>query len=486
MRLQSTVFSNTICKKEELYFRKKGTVSIYKNGLFVKKESSVSTKAYWNLFDADAWYQYTGYVNYIFSIQIKGMGILKLYSYNHSGNQLVKEVQFETQNDKSQKLSIEFRRETEKELFYFEILANSDVYIIEAYYEILSKENTNASDINLSIIICTYHRQEQLFCNLQKLKESQFFDSKSILYGHMDIHIVDNASELELENEEFVHLYYNSNSGGSGGFSRGIYEVQKRIENYSTTNVVFMDDDAEFVMETFYRLYAILTHLKREKQNTVIAGRMFRMDKQEVQYTALEVWNKGNIIHTGENLDMTDTKNLLQMNYLKGEYTGWWLGCFPIEFVKDNMPLPFFLHCDDVEYGLRHGGRPIILNGIQVWHETYEYRQSPIIRYYDTRNPLFVNEKYRLNQDWQIIYQEWKKSISNAHIEKEWLAEYMVIRGLLDYMRGWDWLLHIDGEQYHKKLMKKNGVRWKNAILWRYAAIKIWKLSKSKRRTNRR
>lgn len=29
-----------------------------------------------------------------------------------------------------------------------------------------------------------------------------------------------------------------------------------------------------------------------------------------------------------------------------------------------------------------------------MWHETYEYRQSPVIAYYDCRNSLIVNPMY--------------------------------------------------------------------------------------------
>ena len=33
------------------------------------------------------------------------------------------------------------------------------------------------------------------------------------------------------------------------------------------------------------------------------------------------------------------------------DYGGWWFCCFPYVFVQENDVLPFFIHCDDVEYG---------------------------------------------------------------------------------------------------------------------------------------
>ena len=61
---------------------------------------------------------------------------------------------------------------------------------------------------------------------------------------------------------------------------------------------------------------------------------------------------------------------------------------------QDNDVLPFFIHCDDVEYGLRCGRKPIIIEGVQVWHETYDKRMTPLMQYYDTRNPLFDNHYF--------------------------------------------------------------------------------------------
>ena len=47
-----------------------------------------------------------------------------------------------------------------------------------------------------------------------------------------------------------------------------------------------------FRWKVFYRLYAFLSLLKGEYQDRPIAGRMFRLDKRKVQYTAVERWNK--------------------------------------------------------------------------------------------------------------------------------------------------------------------------------------------------
>ncbi len=168
---------------------------------------------------------------------------------------------------------------------------------------------------------------------------------------------------------------------------------------------------------------------------------------------------------------MTQPENLTGMNENEGaEYGGWWFACYPMEFVEKNRPLPFFLHCDDVEYGLRHGGTPIILNGIQVWHETYEYRQSAVMAYYDTRNALIVNRLRNLTSNKEIIYKNWKRNITEQHLKKDYLTERMMILAM------WDFLVKdinkVNVLQNHKRVLRRRYMlRVTNALVWRVTAI---------------
>lgn len=200
-----------------------------------------------------------------------------------------------------------------------------------------------------------------------------------------------------------------------------------------------------------------------------VAGRMLCLDKPDIQYTAAEVWNGGNISH------IEFMRNIADGSYIPGrviynssaEYGGWWFCCFPMNFIANNDVIPFFLHCDDVEYGLRCGKTPVIIEGVHVWHATYDKRITPIINYYDFRNPLFVNEIHNCGEAPEKVLVNWKAKITSFHINKDFRSEYYVIRGLWDYMKGLKWLHHVNSEQYNKKLLKVNGFRLKNAIFWR-------------------
>ena len=331
-------------------------------------------------------------------------------------------------------------------------------------------------NIAFALNICTYHRCSYIEKNINKLLSSRFFaDKSSVYYGKMHIFVVDNGSELPFSERDRVHIFHNRNTGGSGGFQRGIEEIRKYPYDFS--HVIFMDDDVEFELETFYILFDFLMSVDEKYIENPVAGRMMCLDKPDIQYTAAEIWNGGNIEH------IEFMRNIADGSYKAGrvvydsgaEYGGWWFCCFPMSFVNNNDVLPFFIHCDDVEYGLRCGKSPIIIEGVQVWHETYDKRMSPIMNYYDTRNPLFVNELHHRGDKPEKVLADWKDRITKFHVNGDFLSEYYIIRGLWDYMKGIGWLKQLDAERYHKKLVNTKSFKRKNAIFWRITEKKFRK-----------
>ena len=162
------------------------------------------------------------------------------------------------------------------------------------------------SKVCLALNICTYHRETFIRKNLALLRQSSFFDEQNAkYYGKLHIFIVDNASELQLQEDEYTHIIYNENSGGSGGFQRGIEEI--RNSNIAFSHVIFMDYDVSFDINSFYLLFDFLLNVDEENRKRPVAGRMFCMDKPDIQYTAAEKWNGGNISHVEFMRDISQT-----------------------------------------------------------------------------------------------------------------------------------------------------------------------------------
>lgn len=484
----------------QLYYRASGEVSVSKEvrvpeevsgkgeKLCIADGTRISNDTYMNAFDIGAWKKYTGISNIYLTITISGKGCLKLIRETADGNKgEIGKLDFETVKAESETYQLIIPVNITDGILYFEIAAESHVTLYSAVYE---TDAMPTQKIKLSAVICTYHRRQQLEELLEVLKQTRGIgsqcetsspwetDSQCETGSHcknesqwLRIKVIDNASELENSYGNGIRVYHNPNTGGSGGFTRGMEETVNDLPEFPATHVLLMDDDIFLLPETISRLYSLLSYIKPEYQKEAVAGRMFRKDNPKVQYTAVEIWNQGNLRHIGWNCDMTVRDNLWSMNdNTGGEYGGWWFCCYPIEFVKNNRPLPFFLHCDDVEYGLRHGGMSIILNGIQVWHETYEYRKSPAITYYDMRNKLIVNAIYCREQTKEEVLLDWKRVISEFHVNKMFLYERMAIMGLMDFCRGAGYFQNIRTDRKHRCIRNKRQCRKIiNSILWRIA-----------------
>lgn len=336
------------------------------------------------------------------------------------------------------------------------------------------------NNVYIALIICTYHRKGFLEANIKQLLVSDFFDPEDKRYfGHLYIYVVDNGLDFESVNDSFLHIIRNpKNTGGAGGFQRGLEEVRKSDTEF--THVIFMDDDVRFETESFYILYDYLLQVSASDWDRPVAGRMLCMDRPNIQYTAAETWNGGNIRHVEHMRDLSvfpfETGKVEKNS--GADYGGWWFCCFPMSFAKNNDILPFFLHCDDVEYGLRCGKSPVTIEGVHVWHETYDKRMTPLMLYYDTRNPLFVNQIHGIGAAPEYIFSEWKNTITKYHVMKDWTSEYYVILAMNDFLKGLDWLKRIDSAKYHKHLQRVRGNRYKNAIFWRIVAKRFRRYEK--------
>lgn len=465
MVIQSVVFKEDICGNPSLLFRDEGQVCYDFDCIRLTRGAWISTDSYMNLFDTVAWSSYTILDEFVCRLAVKGICNVELCRMTDAGTEVVAtEGVSENDSESIVEFCIKYSG-----LYFVRITAVENTVIKAIEY----MTRRQASDCKLALIMCTYKREEQLMSNLQVLRGSRFCDEQDLLFGKLKCYIVDNDAKLDKIDDRLVEVIHNVNSGGAGGFSRGIDAVRQNMASEGFTDVLFMDDDVLFLNESLYRIFALASYAR--DKSIPIAGRMFRLDSREVQYTACEIWNAGDIRHIGFNRDMTLADNIAYVNANAGEYAGWWLAAYSAQFVQKNAPMPVFLHCDDVEYGIRAGKEPFILNGIQVWHETYEYRQSAIIDYYDTRNPLFVNEKYNL-LDGRKEYDKWKARISQAHVRGDYLSEYMIICGMRDFLKGVKWLYAIEPDKYHVVITRpRRFLKIRNKFLWRLCAIKFKK-----------
>ena len=128
---------------------------------------------------------------------------------------------------------------------------------------------------DLGIVICNFNKVEYLKGCLETLYKSSF---EKLSY---DVIVVDNASTDE--SVEFVKKNYPSiillqnetNTGGSGGFDRGIQYVMK--QNY--TYVALLDNDILLENDTILNL---IKYIKKNPKVGVVGSKICTMDNPEI------------------------------------------------------------------------------------------------------------------------------------------------------------------------------------------------------------
>ncbi len=83
---------------------------------------------------------------------------------------------------------------------------------------------------------------------------------------------------------------------------------------------------------------------------------------------------------------LSETDALNQLGRAKSyDYNAWWFCSFHVEAVrKVGLPLPLFIHGNDIEYGMRlkeHGYPVYCPGGISLWHQSFENKRLTWIRY---------------------------------------------------------------------------------------------------------
>lgn len=475
MVIQNLVFPDKICSEVEMYFRAGEETKIEKDYIWIPLGECIRTDTYMNGLDLACWRAYTGIEEIILSVRAQGNFLLKVFqSTANTQKILIKQVQYHF--EKEEKAELEIPIKDREGMIYWEIIAAQDTKILSGEYR---TEKTYERTVKLAVNICTYHREEQLITNLRQFSDSMFFQPETEYWGKLQLFVIDNGRSLcEQTKIRGITIFPNTNKGGgSGGFKRGLEEIRKIQDKEQFTHIIFMDDDVEFQIESFYRLYAFLSYIKNEKQNLAVAGRMFRQDKKYIQYTAAEIWNRGNLQHVNGNRDMRSRENLIGRYPEKGEYGGWWFCTYPAGYALKKDPFPFYIHCDDVEYGLRFPGETVAMKGIQVWHQTYEYRQTPEIAYYDLRNPLVVNVICGEAEKKEEVLLKWKKKLTVYHNQGNQTMKYMCTLALYHYGKGYHFFKKGGGIPYIHRWIKdqKRILRVINPIFHRYTEWKIRK-----------
>lgn len=291
-------------------------------------------------------------------------------------------------------------------------------------------EFTQWEDKKIGISITTFKREKYVKRTMNLLHDFQ----KD--HPWLSVLVVDNGSTLEEMQGERFHIIHNRNFGGSGGFTRGMIEY---VEQGSVDYVLLMDDDIVLETSALERTFSLLSGLKEECRDSFLSGAMLSLEKPCIQYENTARWGKIRLHGEGKNLNLVNASNLVQNEKVpsqKNRYGAWWYCAIPVHRIQEiGYPLPIFVKGDDMEYGIRNHREVLSMNGIGVWHQSFQSKMSPVVNYYSDRNMLIINNYAEGCNSITFVFAVTGRVIKRA-VQGNFAGIYVLNRALRDYKEG--------------------------------------------------
>lgn len=464
MILQNILFpSISTCTEEHMYFHRneKTFYSTVNNYVEMKKGGYLGFDSYFNLFNLEKWFKYTNVKSVNLVINVKGTVKINFFRKEWIQSKVITEQigDIVHESEEFEEITIPFNSSSLNGTYGFSLFALKSNTVFYGGYFASDIPEENVNKVKIAIDICTYRREKFVEANLNLLNKRFLRNESSPLYGKLEVFVSDNAKTLEADKlrSPDIHIFENKNAGGAGGFTRGLIEVNKVKKEKGITHVLLMDDDVCIEPESIFRTFTLLSCVKNEYKNAFIGGAMLRLDTRNIQTESGAAWNGGKLISFKQNLDLNNLECVLFNEVEEAvQFNAWWFCAFPAGVITDeNLPMPIFIRGDDVEYGLRNMKKLILLNGICVWHEPFEYKYSSSLFYYILRNRLIDNSLH----DMIMSKSEVKETLRQSVTEQLWLYRYknadLIMDGLEDFLKGVDWLSQQDGEKINGSIMAK-------------------------------
>jgi GT2 family glycosyltransferase len=454
IKLQNIIIPNTdICTVEELFLRlnSKCLLNYEQNRVELKEGGIISFDTYFNAFSTQKWQEHTSVKTINLNLYLQGKFQTKLLhvDYFSESVNLVNQKLITTRTLDEVSAFSDINIQAYKGLLYLEIEALEDNCLFTGGSFHTNVNISTENNEKIAIVICTYKRETYVYKNIHLLEE--FLFSKSDIENKFEIFVIDNGGTLNNFPNNKIHLIPNKNTGGSGGYTRGIIEVLERKSDFS--HIIFMDDDVVVAPEAFERIYNFQRVINDKSVCT--GGSMLKLDKKYIQHENGAIWDD-EIVRVKPDLDLRVLKNVL-FNEIEEyiNYNGWWLFCFPTKIIDDiSLPYPFFVRGDDIELAIRLKQKIVTLNGICVWHESFESKCSPAPQhYYSKKNEMLLSMLYSDNfSRIGAIKKIFKFSIREAFCYRYKTAN-LILQAASDLLKGPDYLKTIDPKKKNLEVL---------------------------------
>ena len=347
-----------------------------RRSMTVRPGVRLSFGTYFNAFPASYWRRWTALESVRLSVTLEGVGAVIVHKSNARGAlQRVESVR--VSGAETVTFDLPLKPFGDGGWYWFDLVASSQpLKLIEASWQGLD-HGRPLGEVTLEIT--TMNKPDFCVANITSLGQSP-----EALEHVKEVLIVDQGSQKVSDQAGFeeaaallkgrLRIINQSNLGGSGGFSRGMYEAVQNGSDY----VLLCDDDIVIEPESIERLLTFSSYCVRP---TLVGAHMFDLYNRTALHTMGEVVNPWRFQPdkpvaeqvTGYDLAVTNLRSTSWMHRrIDADYNGWWMELIPTSVIKEiGLSLPVFIKWDDAEYGLRAkaAGYPTVsLPGAAVWH----------------------------------------------------------------------------------------------------------------------
>lgn len=448
-------------ERPELYYRcEKGTARYDEGRQVLVLDGPADFMTYVNACSACKWRRYALIDEIWLELSILGKGELRILALMpDSRTPVVAEaLPFDFSSLERIDVKIDATR-ADLVAFYVEPAPGVSIEIGTAsYYAKVDPRAVN--DVSLALATTTFRKEDYIVPNIELVKAGIAAEG-DLMASHFHMFVVDNGQTLDAKalSGDTVTVIPNRNVGGSGGFARGMIAAEDSPMDF--THVLLMDDDVRIMPESLIRTFNLLSLAQGKYKDAFINGAMLSLENPVRQFEDVAVVRRsGGYCRIKEDLDVSALSDIAKNERINVElpraYGAWWFSCIPMRAVRENgLPMPFFVRCDDVEFGARNKGTYMTMNGICVWHASFEGRfRASVDCYQFTRNFLAMIAFDDCSSERLFVARTFS-SVRRFLRDMDYASADLILDGLEDYLKGPNFLACADGAD----LMKSNGAK---------------------------
>lgn len=379
MNLQNLILTPPVdgFNRPAMYYRGRAIEDKTTRSLLIKKGDKVDFQTFFNAFQLKTWKKCDAIKELYLKLFGEGELIINFtlqkfgqaeYSYNNNTVKL---------SHQGIKIPISFYKDLHDGLLSFNISAVTDIQLTSGAF---ATDDPAPNKVKLGMCITHFNRQKFVIHAAQKL-------SKEILeepeYQEISLIIVDNSQNLKQSDiGDKTILVPNRNTGGSGGFTRGLLT----LKDQGFTHCLFMDDDASCESEGVKRVYAFYSYYDGN-EHIGISGILLQNLYPNVVHEAGGYFKKGRAyaINAGLNIEDPYCLGLLDHLNCRPNYGAWCFFAFRIADIK-HLAFPFFVRGDDILFSQHNELSVMTMMGVSTWIDSFLNKDGITTRYLSFRS----------------------------------------------------------------------------------------------------